>query len=164
LVQFELELIVVIGAITALVVTTVFNVITLRQTTKSRFSSLLKDYTHELTTILGKENELKSKEDCNIYVIAYGDTLESLAFMSLRKKIPPDIAKFFSRYYEYAGLLMDWYDEHDEGGEKSEKRWPDIQKWIKKEGIKKDTNKKFLPFAILNSDKIPKHNLKIEGV
>jgi len=166
-------------AIVALVVATIFNLKRLVKatesqnlatesqnlSTKSQFSTLLKDYTHELTTMLEKEGDLQTQEDCVLYAISYCDTLDSLAFMSLNEKIPLDIARFFNNYYGYAGLVMDWYNEKGRGkGKSSEERWGNIVQWMKTESIEKDPKDKeddFFPDAILNYDKLPKNNLKI---
>jgi len=130
----------------------------LNHTEKAHFATLLRDLFHENSMLLREEISLEkvkwkdSLDACEIYALTYCDFMNQVAYLAVNEKIPPDVAKRFTEYFEYVHLIMDWYNkviqilQSNRTLRPSSERWPVIFEYVKKiDDFKRDNEKSYLP-------------------
>ena len=139
---------------------------------KTQFATLLNDLGNEHTIILQQEQELEklyrefNEKQVNnhdklliaseLYALSYCDFMDRMAYLTITKKIPVEIAEKFNSYFEYIQLIMEWYDavivkpsEKTHKLRTSDERWSSIVKWCDSSGVSADTLREYLPDSMI---------------
>jgi hypothetical protein len=109
---------------------------------------IITNYGKQLTRLVDKERNLKTKLDCTVYVEQYLDTLEQIAYLFNSKALAADIPTYFENNFSYGLTMLTWYREklgttEDESGE----RWSDFLKYTDEwEKVGPDEFKALTPF------------------
>jgi hypothetical protein len=125
----------IIVPIIAVIVTLIFNIKASRDNTTSRYASFMNQIVKENYTLISKEPGLKSDEELLVHAQMYLDFMNSVAYLSLKKKIPREIGKYMRGYFIHSQLWIKWYNaeiSQKKGFRPVEKDWPHIKQWCEK--------------------------------
>ncbi len=104
-----------------------------------RLLDLIKDYGKILADFTKQERDLKTKIDCEVYAMAYLDTLDQIAYLQKQKAIPQEVTNYFENNFAYGLNLWEWYNQNvrDKPIEKDEiePTWTDLKGWSKEKNI-----------------------------
>ncbi|WP_246275370.1 hypothetical protein [Nitrosopumilus oxyclinae] len=97
-----------------------------------------------MTKRLEKNTVLKTTEDCERYANDYLNTLDEIAFLTLKNKIPLEIGTYLRRFFGYGLIIIDWYDKmvSDDFGRIAKSNWPNNFEYCKKYNVKKNPDDK----------------------
>jgi len=119
---------IIISSITAtvFVITLLLTWKSIRENTRATYSQLLRGFHEDLTNRLDKNSILKTTEDCQRYANDYMNTIDQIAFLDIRKKIPIGIAEYLSRFFAYGLAVISWYDKMvgEDFNKIARKNWP----------------------------------------
>ena len=117
---------------------------TTKENTKATYAQLLRSFHEDLTKRLEKNTVLQTTEDCERYANDYLNTLDAIAFLTLKDKIPIEIGTYLRRFFGYGLIIIDWYDKmvRDDFGKIAKANWPNNFEFCKKYSIKKNPDDK----------------------
>ncbi len=117
---------------------------TTKENTRATYAQLLRSFHEDLIKRLEKNTILKTTEDCERYANDYLNTLDEIAFLTLKNKIPSEIGKYLRRFFGYGLIIIDWYDKmiKDDFGRIAKANWPNYFEFCKKYDIKKNPDDK----------------------
>ena len=128
---------------------------TTKENTKATYAQLLRSFHEDLAKRLEKNTVLQTTEDCERYANDYLNTLDAIAFLTLKDKIPIEIGTYLRRFFGYGLIIIDWYDKmiRDDYGKIAQANWPNNFEFCKKYGIQKNPDDK-LPKIMQDFNKI----------
>ncbi len=117
---------------------------TTKENTRATYAQLLRSFHEDLTKRLEKNTILQTTEDCERYANDYLNTLDEIAFLTLKGKIPTEIGTYLRRFFGYGLIIIDWYDKmiHDDFGRIAKINWPNNFEFCKKYDIQKNCDDK----------------------
>ncbi len=115
-----------------------------KENTRATYAQLLRSFHEDLTKRLEKNTILSTTEDCERYANDYLNTLDEIAFLTLKNKIPTEIGTYLRRFFGYGLIIIDWYDKmvSDDFGSIAKSNWPNNFEFCKKYNIKKNPDDK----------------------
>ena len=69
---------------------------------------IVKGYGEKLTELSREESSLTNILECELYAIAYLDTLDSIAYLLRKNIIPQGVAEYFENYFAYGLRMIIW--------------------------------------------------------
>ena len=115
-----------------------------KENTRATHAQLLRSFHEDLIKRLEKNIILKTTEDCERYANDYLNTLDEIAFLTLKNKIPLEIGTYLRRFFGYGLIIIDWYDKmvSDDFGIIAKANWPNYFEFCKKYSVKKNPDDK----------------------
>ena len=115
-----------------------------KENTRATHAQLLRSFHEDLTKRLEKNTILKTTEDCERYANDYLNTLDEIAFLTLKNKIPIEVGTYLRRFFGYGLIIIDWYDKmvNDDFGRIAKANWPNNFEFCKKYSVKKNPDDK----------------------
>ena len=126
-----------------------------KENTRATHAQLLRSFHEDLIKRLEKNTILKTTEDCERYANDYLNTLDEIAFLTLKNKIPLEIGTYLRRFFGYGLIIIDWYDKmvSDDFGVVAKANWPNHFEFCKKYNVQKNPDDK-LPKIMQDYNKI----------
>jgi len=94
--------------------------------------NLVKDYGKILADFTKQERDLKTKIDCDVYSMAYLDTLDQITYLQKQNAIPKEVTRYFENNFAYGLNLWDWYNQNVRDTpirKDKEEMWTDLLDW-----------------------------------
>lgn len=117
---------------------------TTKENTRATYAQLLRSFHEDLTKRLEKNTVLQTTEDCERYANDYLNTLDEIAYLTLKGKIPTEIGTYLRRFFGYGLIIIGWYDKmvSDDFGKIAKTNWPNYFEFCKKYNIQKNPDDK----------------------
>jgi hypothetical protein len=119
----------VIGAFTAIAVPIVLSYREQKTANQNRVMDLFQNFTKQLTELIEREGNLRTKSQCEAYAMNYLDTVDEIAFLYNSKKIG-EITWYFEDHFRYGITIHKWMINHRivEETKEEKDRWSDLLK------------------------------------
>lgn len=126
-----------ISAVAGVIITTWKSIDSARQERKLRFAEMMERTEDKFQKIFTDGKMAETGEDIDRLASDLLNLLDRLAFLEYHKKVDAEIVYFFRNYFRFGLTILEKMKKLDKDKIISEDAWPDLEKWVRDNNIKK---------------------------